>query len=161
MSDVPEPSPAPVLAQVGDFCPNPLCPQYGQLGQGNIIRFGKTSGARQRFRCHACMKTFTETKGTLFYGRRKPQAQILHALALIAEGSRPSSIVRTLSITHDTLRDWVELAAGHVEVIEAALLADYHVDAAQIDALWTYVGNRGQKKAIPRPMSAAPSGAQP
>ncbi len=154
-------TPTPVLAQVGEFCPNPLCQHYGQLGQDHLIRFGKTSAGRQRFRCRSCGKTFTETKGTLFYRRRKSQDEMLHALSLIAEGSRPSSIVRLLSITYDTLRDWVTLASQHVESVEAALLADYAVTAAQIDALWCYVGNRGEKKPIPRPMNVAPFGAQP
>jgi hypothetical protein len=36
-------------AQVGDFCPNPDCADYGKLqseDQTNIIRFGKTKAGR-------------------------------------------------------------------------------------------------------------------
>ena len=37
----------PELAQVGDFCPNEECPDYGKLqskqAQGNITKYGKTN----------------------------------------------------------------------------------------------------------------------
>ena len=40
---------------------------------------------------------------------------------------------------------WLKKAANHVEEIEELLLGDYHVDKAQMDSLWTYVGNKGKK----------------
>ena len=64
------------FAQVSDFCPNEVCPDYGKLQsdqQHNIKRFGKTKAGRQRYQCKTCKKTFTETKGTIFYRRRTPE----------------------------------------------------------------------------------------
>ncbi len=137
------------LAQVGDFCPNEACPDYGKLQserQGKIIKFGKTKAGRQRYECKTCGETFTETKGTLFYRRRTPAAEIIDTLAHIAEGNRISSLARTKGHKEDTIIDWVREAGKHAEAIEEVLLADYQLTRGQIDGLWAYVGNKGEKK---------------
>jgi hypothetical protein len=54
--------------------------------------------------------------------------------------------------------DWLRTAAAHVEQIEALLLANYRLSRAQLDAMWAYVGNKGEKGAIAKPSSAARSG---
>ena len=41
--------------------------------------------------------------------------------------------------------DWLREAAQHVEQIEALLLAKYQLTRAQLDALWTYVGHKGER----------------
>ena len=137
------------FAQVGDFCPNETCSDYGKWQseqQHNIIRFGKTKAGRQRYRCNTCRQTFTETKGTIFYRRRTPQEEILSALACIAEGNRISSTARITGHKEDTIGDWLREAAQHAEAVEEVLLADYQLTRAQIDGLWAYVGNKGEKK---------------
>jgi len=137
------------LGQVGDFCPNEVCPDHGKLEserQGKIIKFGKTKAGRQRYECKTCGKTFTETKGTLFYRRRTPEAEIIDTLAHIAEGNRISSLVRTKGHKEDTIIDWIREAGKHAEAIEEVLLADYQLTRGQIDGLWAYVGNKGEKK---------------
>ena len=137
------------LAEVGDFCPNENCLAYGKdqnERQGNIIKFGQTKAGRQRYKCKRCSQTFTETKGTLFYRRRTPEEEILDTLALIAEGNRISSLVRAKGHKEDTIIDWIREAGQHAERIEAVLLADYHLSRGQIDGLWAYVGNKGEKK---------------
>ena len=137
------------LAQVGDFCPNEACPDYGKLEserQGKIIKFGTTKAGRQRYECKTCGKTFTETKGTLFYRRRTPEDEIMDTLAHIAEGGRISSLARTKGHKEDTIIDWIREAGKHAEAIEEVLLADYQLTRGQIDGLWAYVGNKGEKK---------------
>jgi transposase-like protein len=137
------------LAQVGDFCPNKVCPDYGKLPsdrQGKIIKFGRTKAGRQRYKCKTCGETFTETKGTLFYRRRTPDAEIIDTLAHIAEGNRISSLARTQGHKEDTIIAWVREAGNHAEAIEEVLLADYQLTRGQIDGLWAYVGNKGEKK---------------
>jgi transposase-like protein len=137
------------LAQVGDFCPNEACPDYGKLQSAqkhNIIKFGTTKRGRQRYKCKSCGKTFTETKGTLFYRRRTSEAEIIDTLAHIAEGNRISSLVRTKGHKEDTISDWIREAGQHAEAVEEVLLSDYQLDRGQIDGLWAYVGNKGEKK---------------
>lgn len=46
------------------FCPNIDCHARGQIGKGNI---GVHSQIEKRYICHECQKTFTDTKGTIFY----------------------------------------------------------------------------------------------
>jgi transposase-like protein len=137
------------FAQVGDFCPNEICSEYGKLQsdqQHNIIKFGRTKAGRQRYMCKTCKATFTETKGTLFYRRRTPDAEIVDTLAHIAEGNRISSLVRTTGHKEDTIIDWIREAGEHAEAIEEMLLAEYQLTRGQIDGLWAYVGNKGEKK---------------
>ena len=137
------------FAQVGDFCPDETCPDYGKRQgdqQHNIIKYGKTKTGRQRYKCQTCGATFTETKGTIFYRRRASEGEIIDTLALIAEGNRISSLVRAKGHKEDTIIDWIREAGQHAEAIEEVLLSEYHLTRGQIDGLWAYVGNKGEKK---------------
>lgn len=141
--------------QVGDFCPNQVCADYGKLQsaphmrQKNIKKYGKTAAGRQRYQCKSCGQTFSETKGTIFYRRRTPEHEIIETLALLAEGSRISSLARVKGHKPDTILAWLREAAGQVQAIEALLLAEYQPKRGQLDALWSYVGHKGEKK-LPR-----------
>jgi transposase-like protein len=137
------------FAQVGDFCPDETCTDYGKRQsdqQHNIVKYGKTKAGRQRYKCKTCSVTFTETKGTIFYRRRTPEDEIIDTLALIAEGNRISSLARTKGHKEDTIIDWIREAGQHAEAIEEVLLSEYQLTRGQIDGLWAYVGNKGEKK---------------
>lgn len=123
----------------GAFCPNECCERYGQTESHRVIRFGKTASGVQRFQCTARGRTFTETKGTLFYKKQTPRKEILETLALLAEGSRISSISRVKGIKEDTILQWLREAAEHAEAVEEALLGDYGLRRAQVDGMWAYV----------------------
>ena len=93
------------LAQPGDFCPNPDCADYGKpqaAAQRNIIKFGRTHNGQQRYQCRTCRRTFTATKGTVFYRRQTPAHAIIKTLAQLAEGNRISSVTRTTGHKEDT-----------------------------------------------------------
>ena len=138
------------FAKPGDFCPNEVCPDYGKLQDGqrqrNIRKYGKTRAGIQRYQCQTCRRTFTETIGTIFYRKRTPERQILETLALLAEGSRISSLSRAKGIKEDTILAWLREAAQHAEELEEVLMADFKVKRGQLDALWGYVCNKGEKK---------------
>lgn len=137
------------FAEPGDFCPNEACPDYGKLQNGqqqNLEKFGKTSKGVQRFHCLTCGRTFTETIGTIFYGKRTPEHEILETLALLAEGSRISSLSRAKGHKEDTILAWLRQAAQHSEALEEVLMKDFKVKRGQLDALWSYVQNKGEKK---------------
>ena len=137
------------FAQVGDFCPNEGCPDYGKLQSGqqqNINKAGKTKKGVQRYQCKTCNVTFTATKGTIFFRKRTPEHEILETLALLAEGNRISTLTRVKGFKEDTILQWLREAAAHVEQVEAVLMAEYQVKRGQLDALWAYVGNKGEKK---------------
>jgi transposase-like protein len=137
-------------AKPGDFCPNEACPDYGKLQDGqaqqNIIKTGHTKKGVQRYQCNICGKTFTETTGTLFFRKRTPEREILETLVFLAEGSRISSLSRAKGFKEDTILAWLREAAQHAEELDAVLMKDFKVKRAQLDALWAYVRNKGEKK---------------
>ncbi len=153
------------FAQPKDFCPNPACPDYGKLQkdqtQPNLKKLGRTKRGVQRYQCKTCSKTFTETKGTLFFRKHAPMEQILEVLALLAEGNRISTITRVKGIKEDTILRWLREAAKHSNELDEVLMKEFHLKRAQIDGLWSFVQNKGEKKAIQKPKNAALSGSRP
>src|SRR5215510_4017243 len=147
------------LVHPSSFCWNASCPAYGQVDLGNIRKFGRTPGGVQRYQCGICHRTFVETIGTVFYGRRRSQETIIECLALLAERNSLAAIHRVKGVKEETVMAWLRIAAAHVERIEALLLANYKLSRAQLDAMWAYVGNKGEKGAMSKPTSMAPSGA--
>jgi transposase-like protein len=147
------------LVHPSSFCWNASCPAYGQVDLGNIRKFGRTPGGVQRYQCCICHRTFVETIGTLFYARRRSQQTIIDCLALLAERNSLAAIHRVKGLKEETLMEWLRIAAAQVEQIEALLLANYKLTRAQLDAMWVYVGNKGEKGAMPKLTSAAPFGA--
>jgi transposase-like protein len=138
------------FATARDFCPNKACPDYGKLQadqiQSNIRKFGKTKRGVQRYQCKMCKRTFTETTGTIFFRKRTPEDEILETLALLAEGNRISSLSRVKGFKEDTILAWLRAAAQQAEQLEDVLLAEFKVKRGQLDSLWTYVRNKGEKK---------------
>ena len=138
------------LAQTKDFCPNAACPDYGKLqedqSETNLKKIGKTPRGVQRYQCKRCGKTFTETIGTIFYRKHAEGDEILEVLALLAEGNRISTLTRVKGIKEDTILRWLREAARHAGQIDAVLMEDYHIKRAQLDGLWSFVANKGEKK---------------
>jgi len=138
------------FAKPGEFCQNEACKDYGKLqgspGQRNLQKFGKTPRGVQRYRCISCGRTFTETTGTVFFRKHASEKDILETLVLLAEGSRISSLSRAKGFKEDTILSWLRDAAKHTEQVEEILMAEYRVERAQLDAMWSYVGNKGEKK---------------
>lgn len=134
----------------GDFCPNQACPDYQKLqsqqSKPNLIKAGKTRRGVQRYQCQTCRKYFVATSGTLFYRKRTAQDEILETLALLAEGNRISSLTRVKGHKEDTILQWLREAAQHTEVLEDALMRNYQARRGQLDGLWAYVSNKGEKK---------------
>lgn len=137
------------LAKPGDFCPYEDCPDYQKLrsqSQRNLIKAGKTKAGVQRYECKTCQRTFTETKGTLFYRKRTSADKILETLAFVAEGNRISSLTRVKGTKEDTILSWLRESAQHVEAVNEVLLKDFKIRRGQLDALWLFIQNKGQKK---------------
>lgn len=153
------------LAIVGDFCPNEACSDYGKLqkkqSKQNIKKHGFTASGIQRFQCRTCRQTFTATKGTPFYRRRTKAAEIIETLAFLAEGVRISTLARVKGHKEDTILEWLQDAAAHVAEIEAVLLANYQLERGQLDAMWSYVAHKGEKKGIPKQKNKGNSGERP
>jgi transposase-like protein len=127
----------PEFAQANDCCPNGACIDYGKVqskDQANIVKFGKIKAGHQRYQCKSCGGTSTETKGTIFYRRRTPEDEIVETLALLAEGSRISSLSQVKGYKEDTILAWLRDAAAHAEAIEEELTAKYQIERGQLAA---------------------------
>jgi transposase-like protein len=85
------------------FCPNRNCPARGQTGQGNI---GIHSQKEQRFICHACHKTFSARKGTVFYRLRPSAETVVIIVTLLAHGCPLQAMVAALGFDERTIADW-------------------------------------------------------
>src|SRR3990172_12358809 len=142
------------FAKPGDFCPYKACLDFQELqstqSKPNIIKAGTTRKGVQRFRSLTCGKYFVETSGTIFYRKRTSEHEILETLALLAEGNRISSLTRVKGHKEDTILSWLREAGRHVEELDEVLMQDYRIQRGQLDGLWLYVGNKGEKKAIPK-----------
>ena len=147
------------LVVPSSLCWNPACSEYGKIHAGNIRKFGRTPAGTHRYQCKICRQTFVETIGTVLYGRHRSQQTLLECLALLAERNSLAAIQRTKGVKEETVMAWLYTAAQHVERIEALLLATYQLTRAHLDAVWTYVGNKGEKGAMPKLPSVVPSGA--
>lgn len=144
------------LVLAGSFCWNRDCPDYGKVGRGNIVKYGKTAKGTQRLKCTTCEKVFVENKGTVFYGKHHSPREIMECLAMVAERNSLASIHRIKGIKEETVSSWLLEAADHVEEVESLLLANYPLARVQLDAMWAYVGHKGEKVNIrKRPIEAA------
>lgn len=148
------------LVTAGSFCWNTACRDYGRTEAGNLVRFGYTAKGVQRYRCRTCGRTFAQTRGSLFYGLRHDPNEVLECLALLAERNSLAAISRVKGIKEETLSEWVRRAAAHVEPIETVLISRYRLHRVQLDALWTYVGHKGEKGGGARRPKEAASGVE-
>ena len=87
------------------FCPNQACPcpARGQRGRSNI---GIHSRHEQRFICKQCHKTFSATKGTVFYRLRTSVALVVIVVTLLAHGCPLQAIVATCRLDERTVAAW-------------------------------------------------------
>jgi transposase-like protein len=133
------------IANIGEFCSNEECEDYERIGQGNLINYGRTSKGRQRYQCKTCKKVFVETKGTMFYRTRHTEEEIVECMQMLGDRSSLAAIHRVKGIKEETVLNWLEHAQDHVEQFEEYLLKECQLTRVQIDALWTFVGHKGEK----------------
>jgi uncharacterized protein (DUF433 family) len=84
---------------------------------------------------------------------------VAHPLNTVKMGRQ--STQRIKGIKEETVTDWLRKAANHVEEIESLLLANYPLTRVQLDAMWTYVGHKGEKAEISKSLTEEASGGAP
>ena len=85
------------------FCPNLACPARGQRGEGTIHIHSQKD---RRFRCTECRKTFSATKGTVFYRLRTAAETVSLVVTLLAHGCPLQAIVAAFGFDERTVADW-------------------------------------------------------
>jgi transposase-like protein/IS1 family transposase len=115
------------------FCPNRACPARGQRGHGNI---GIHSRKEQRFICKQCHKTFTATKGTVFYRLRTAAELVVIVVTLLAHGCPLQAIVAAFRLDERTVADWWARAGQQGQAVQEYLVEQPrdlgHVQADEI-----------------------------
>jgi transposase-like protein len=97
------------------FCPNRACPARGQRGQGNI---GIHSRKEKRFLCTQCHKTFTATKGTVFYRLRTATELVVIVVTLLAHGCPLQAIVAAFRLDERTVAAWWARAGQQGQAVQ-------------------------------------------
>lgn len=111
-------------------CPNLACPARGQTGQGNI---GIHSRKHQRFICTQCRKTFTETKGTVFYRLRPSADTVTLVVTLLAHGCPLQAIVVAFGYDERTVAAWLARAGRQGQAVQEYLVEQPR-DLGQVQA---------------------------
>lgn len=133
------------LATIGSFCLNESCVDYKKANRGNVVKCGKTEKDVQRYRCKTCKKSFTETKGTMFYRCRHSQDEIIECMAMVGDRTSLAAIHRIKGIKEETVCRWLEQAESHIKQLEEYIVKEHKLSEVQLDALWTYVRHKGEK----------------
>ena len=107
------------------FCPNLECPARGQMNEGNIHTH---SQVEKRCRCEVCGKTFSVTKGTIFYRLRTDPAIVMQVITLLAYGCPPTAVVAAYGFDRRTVSNWWQRAGRHCEAVH-----QHHVATARLD----------------------------
>jgi transposase-like protein len=148
------------IVNIGSFCMNEGCEEYERINRGNIIRYGKTSNGAQRYQCKTCKKAFNENKGTIFYRTRRTKDELIECMQLLGDRNSLAAIRRVTGIKEETVLRWLERVEDHLEQFEEHLIKEYKLTRVQIDALWTFVGHKGEKGGDPKKLHEELFGAE-
>jgi transposase-like protein/IS1 family transposase len=111
-------------------CPNLACPARGQTGRGNI---GIHSRKEKRFICTECDKTFSATKGTVFYRLRTSAETVAIVVTLLAHGCPLQAIVAAFGFDERTVADWWARSGRQGQAVQEYLVEQPR-DLGQVQA---------------------------
>lgn len=107
------------------FCPNRDCPARGKVGAGNI---GVHSRVEQRYRCHACRRTFSASKGTAVYGLKHEVDVFVKVTTLLAHGCPVRAAALAFELDERTVQDWLARSGQHCQRVHEALVGGARLD---------------------------------
>jgi IS1 family transposase/transposase-like protein len=129
----------------GQPCPNPECPHYRRMQQGNvsaIATYLTQSGKRRIFRCHTCETPFAETRETVFFDLRTAEDKVMMALKMLLVRVDLAGISFVLGVTEETVLAWLRRAAHQAEVVNQHLLRALPVTQVQLDEMWNFIARK-------------------
>lgn len=113
---------------------------YGKVGAGNVWGYG-TYGkqGRRRYICKACRKTFSETKGTMFFNLKTDTETVIKTLAMLVERGSIRGTARATGVKKDTVATWLKRAAKHTEEVSQHLMKNLKLTQVQVDEIWSFI----------------------
>lgn len=108
-----------------------VCPECGAEGKNGHI--GVHSRQQERYRCKACKRTFSQTRGTALYQLKKPALFVI-AVSLLAYGCPIQALVMTFGLSDKTVREWAQRAGVHSQAVHEQTVMQRQWDMKHIQA---------------------------
>ena len=118
------------------YCDNPDCPCYNQVGQDNIRVNSRPKG---QLYCNKCKNLWVITKGTMFFGLRTPLDKVIKTLLLLVRGMGFNNTCRQSEVTADSVLSWIDKASKHVNEFSLYMQQEMHLEQVQIDEFWSFI----------------------
>ena len=109
-------------------------------------RIGVHSLQERRYKCHACGRTFAETKGTVFFNLHYPIWVVVLVLSLLAYGCPPAAIVVAFGLDERTVAAWHRKAGHQGKRVQDELICNGQVELGQVQADELCVKAQGGQK---------------
>lgn len=113
------------------FCPNIHCAARGQCGRGNISIH---SLKEKRCQCAVCEKTFSASKGSIFYRLKTEPQRVILVLTLLAYGCPIQAIVVAFGFDERTVKNWWRRAGQHCQGVHEHVRGRSLLDLLQVQA---------------------------
>lgn len=113
------------------FCQNEACSARGKQGQGTIRIHEKQ---RRRSQWNVCKKTFSERRGTMFEGLRKPIELMVIVVTLLSYGCPVQAIVQAFGLDERTVAEWRDRAGQHCQRVHEAVVEQGQLDLVHVQA---------------------------
>ena len=101
------------------------------MGEGTITIHEKK---RRRYRCKVCKQTFSERRGTMFFGLRKPIDLVIIVVTLLSYGCPVQAIVQAFHLDERTVADWRDRAGQHCQQVHEAIVEQEKLDLVHVQA---------------------------
>jgi transposase-like protein len=113
------------------FCPNLECVARGQRGRGNITIH---SQQEKRYECQVCHRTFSATRGSIFYHLRTDSVTVMLVITLLAHGCPLQAIVAAFGFDERTVKGWWRRAGEHCQAVHEHVVGQRALDLGQVQA---------------------------
>jgi hypothetical protein len=115
------------------------------------------SGKRRLCRCSKCERPFSETRDTVFFDLRSPEAKVLMALKMLRVKVALSDIGFVLGVTEETVLEGLRRATPKAHEIKVHRLRDLPGTQVPLDEMWSCIRRTPAQQAGPDGASTAGS----
>jgi hypothetical protein len=112
------------------------------MKRGNVraVAADQTQSGQQRiFEGKECGEQFSETRQTVFFDLRTPEARVIIVLKLLLCKVELTRMSFALGVSEETILEWLRRAAEKAAEIKQHLLREVKVTQVQLDELWAFI----------------------